>query len=305
MKKIAVLIMVVALLLSACDKKEEKSDCYYRFDDSLGNEVVLEEKPQRVAVLFSSYAEIWTLAKGEMVLTVGDAVTRGFANEGIELADSGAGLKLDLEKLVAADPDFVIVTADLSAQVEAYEMMKEAGVPCAAFREECLDDYLSILKIFADINECPEVYEEYGTKVKKEADEIIASSSGSGPSYLFIRAGSAFNSTKAKTADDHFACVMLDELGGKNIVEAGSILTDELSLEEIIIKDPDLIFIVPQGKEADSRNYIESLFKEDGWNELGAIRQGNVHFLAKELFNYKPNQNWAEAYKTLADILYQ
>ena len=40
MKKIAVLIMVVALLLSACDKKEEKIDCYYRFDDSLGKEVV-------------------------------------------------------------------------------------------------------------------------------------------------------------------------------------------------------------------------------------------------------------------------
>lgn len=305
MKKIIILLLSLTVLLTACTKKDSASTYYYQFKDSLGNEVVLKEKPERVAVLFSSYAEIWSLAKGEIVCSVGDAVKRGFVDSDVELADSGAGLKLDMEKLVAAKPDFVIVTADLSAQLEAYEVMKEAGVACAAFREESLDDYLAILKIFTDINGCPEVYDEYGTNVKKEVEDIIENSFGEGPGYLFIRAGSAFNSTKAKTAEDHFACLMLDELGGRNIVEAGSILTDELSLEEIIIKDPDLIFVVPQGKEEDSKAYIESLFKEDGWKELRAIKEGNVHFLSKELFNYKPNQKWAKAYETLAAILYQ
>ncbi|MDO4500107.1 MAG: ABC transporter substrate-binding protein [Erysipelotrichaceae bacterium] len=306
MKKLLVVLFLGLMVLSGCQKKEEvvNNSYYYSFTDSLGNEVVLEKKPERVAVLFSSYAEIWTLAKGEVVATVGDSVTRGFVKEGVELVNDGAGLKIDNEKLIASNPDFLIVTADLSAQVEAYNMLKDMGVPCAAFREENIDDYLSILKIFTDINECPEVYEEYGVKVKEEADKIISDNKGDGPSYLFIRAGSAFNSTRAKTAEDHFACVMIDELGAKNIVEPGNLLTDELSLEEIVNKDPDIILIVCQGKGNDSQLYMESLLKEDGWKDLKAVLNNNYYFVEKDLFNYKPNQKWAAAYKALADILY-
>ena len=40
------------------------------------------------------------------------------------------------------------------------------------------------------------------------------------------------------------------------------------------------------------------------WNELGAVKNGQVHVLDKHLYNLKPNARWAEAYEELEKILY-
>jgi len=283
----------------------------YTFTDQLGHEITLTEYPEKVAVLFSSYAQIWTEAGGEIAVTVGDSLKRGFAPEDAVLVNDGPGLKFDMEVLVAEQPDFVIVTADFSSQAEASDALNELGIPCAAFREENLEDYLTILKILTDITGHPEIYEEKGLMVQEEIEEIMgglrdepASQTEAAPTYLFIRAGSAFNSTKAKTADDHFACAILDEIGAKNIAEAGELLTEELSLETILMRDPDMILIVPQGDEEAAIAYIDELFSSEGWREIPAVKEGRYTFLEKELYNYKPNSRYAEAYRTLIDIVY-
>ena len=53
---------------------------------------------------------------------------------------------------------------------------------------------------------------------------------------LFIRAGSKYSATKAKTAENNFVCVMLKELGTYNIAENAPVLLDGLSQEEILME---------------------------------------------------------------------
>lgn len=284
----------------------------FTFTDSVGHEITLQAYPEKTAVLFSSYAQIWKESGGFVDVTVGDSVKRGFASEDAILVNDGAGLKFDMELLVESEPDFVIVTADFSSQAEACEALNEMGIPCAAFREENMEDYLSILKIFTDLNGRQDLYEELGIQVRGEINTIRKELKEDlekrgildGPSYLFIRAGSAFNSTKAKTAEDHFACVILDEIGLHNIADDEELLTEELSLETILTKDPDRILIVPQGDEEAVRAYIEELFTSEGWSSINAVQDGRYCFLDKELFNYKPNSRYAEAYCELIDLIY-
>ena len=38
---------------------------------------------------------------------------------------------------------------------------------------------------------------------------------------------------------------------------------------------------------------------------LSAVKGGRCHYLPKELFQYKPNARWAEAYEYLIDLLYE
>mgnify|MGYP002508413396 CR=1 FL=1 len=40
------------------------------------------------------------------------------------------------------------------------------------------------------------------------------------------------------------------------------------------------------------------------WNELDAVKNKQVYFLDKHLYNLKPNARWAEAYETLAEIYF-
>ena len=282
----------------------------YTFTDDSGTEVTLSRQPETVAVLFSSYAEIWTLSGGSVSVTVGESIERGFAAEGTTLVDSGAGKTIDLELLLAAQPDFVIGSADIKAQADACRIMAEAGVPSALFRIDTFEDYLAMLKICTDITGNEAAYHKYGAAVADEIGHIIASvdhylaSHTEERKILFIRAGSQYSATKAKRAPDNFVCTMLDQLGAYNIAHEAAVLLDGLSLEEILLQNPDHIFLTTMGSDAASKAYIEDLFMQDGWNSLEAVKHGNYTFLSRDMFHYKPNARWAEAYACLAELLY-
>lgn len=121
---------------------------------------------------------------------------------------------------------------------------------------------------------------------------------------LFIRAGSKYSATKAKTAENNFVCVMLKELGTYNIAENAPVLLDGLSQEEILMENPDYIFISTMGKEEAARAYMDSVLQEEAWQHLDAVKEGRYAYLPKELFQFKPNKRWGEAYRYLADLLY-
>ena len=110
--------------------------------------------------------------------------------------------------------------------------------------------------------------------------------------------------TKAKTAEDHFACAMLKEMGTYNIAENAPALLDGLSFEEVLSEQPDFIFISTMGKEEAARAYMDSVLVEESWQGLTAVQGGNYAYLPKELFQFKPNARWAEAYRYLAGLLY-
>lgn len=309
-------LLILLMMLSSCSQSDTSApdlpppsaEWTYSFTDSTGNEVTLTKRPETVAVLFSSYAEIWSLAGGTVSVTVGESVERGFVCEDTPLVDSGAGKLIDHELLLAAQPDFVIGSADIEAQADACRVLSSAGIPAALFRVDTFEDYLSMLKICTDITGRTDAYEEHGTTVKSKIEQLMAAVSTHSESgekkILFIRAGSQYSATKAKRAPENFVCTMLDELGTHNIADSAAVLLDGLSLEEILLQDPDYIFLTTMGSEEAARSYINDLFSQDGWRHLTAVKNKQYTFLPKDLFHFKPNSRWAEAYTILADHLY-
>ena len=305
MKKIFSLILIF-VFLSGCAAAQPvlpSNGTFYTFTDATGAQITLPEKPKKTAVLFSSFAQIWTLCGGEIAVTVGESVERQFADSDVLLVDAGAGKSINEELLLAAQCDFVIGSADIPAQVQAIELLRRNGVNCALFSIESFEEYLAVLQIFSSVLENETAYEAYGTAVQAEINQIFENlpTKEQQPTILFIRSGASFSSAKAKTADSHFAAAMLRELGTYNIAEQAAVLTDSLSTEEILIQNPDYIFISAMGDEDASVAYMQSLLQTDAWQQLQAVQQGKVIFLPKDLFQYKPNHRWAEAYRYLAE----
>ena len=292
---------------SAKDDNSESAVLYpYTFEDSSGNSITLSGKPERVAVLFSSFADIWRLSGGECYVTVGESVDRGFAREDVLLVDSGAGKTIDTELLISYEPDFVIVSADITAQADTAALLRSAGIPCAEMRVESFSDYLYMLKICTDINGTAESFTEYGTNLQFRIDDIFSKlpEDEEQKRVLFIRSGSSSSSAKAKTADEHFAARMLEELGVYNIADNADILLDGLSIEEILSEDPDFIFVSTMGDEEAARAYMDSVFESPAWQNLSAVKNHKYYYLPKDLFQYKPNARWYDAYQYLAELLY-
>lgn len=321
--KMLFILMIFFVCFSACSVKEKTTETsknaetneklqesndissfYYSFTDDNGDEVVLNKRPERVAVLFSSFADIWNLAGGTIAITVFESVERGFANSDVILVDNGAGKTINTELLIDAEPDFVICSLDIEAQKETALILKKANIPTACFHVDTFSEYLNMLKICTDITGDSESYEKNGIAVKSQIDTMLANLEGEPKNILFIRASSGASATKAKRAEDHFAAAMLKEIGTYNIAENAPILLDGLSIEEIMMEDPDYIFITTMGKEEAAKEYMNSVLEQETWQSLSAVQKGNYVYLPKDLFQFKPNAKWGEAYKYLIDIVY-
>jgi iron complex transport system substrate-binding protein len=278
----------------------------YTFTDDTGNEVTLTEPPKKVAVLLSSLADLWITAGGSVDITVGETVERGLAPESVLLVDDGAGKTINVETLVSAEPDLVLYSSDLSGQLECADTLSAANIPAAGFAVETFEGYLRGLKIATDILGTPDRYEIYGVQVQERINELTtaAQNQKTQPQILFVRAGSAAKFTKAKTAENHFACAMLDELGTYNIANNAPVLLDGLSTEEVLLSDPDFIFYTTMGDERAAIAYMDSLLADPVWQSMTVVKERRVYQLPKELFQYKPNARWAEAYEYMIALLY-
>ena len=298
----ALLLALILLASCAMPPLEEGADAYYVFTDDTQSTVTLHEKPTRVAVLFSSFADVWKCAGGEVGITVGESIERGFASTDAILVDSGAGKTVNTEALLVADPDFVICSADVASQVKAAELLREHGIATACFRIESFEDYLRVLGICTDITGEEEKYRENGIEVKERIDAMLSSvkEQNRRTDILFVRASAT--SVKAKSSTEHFASLMLSELGAHNIADDTPLLIDGLGGEEILKRNPTHVFVSVMGSEEGAKEALDS---NTVISSLEATQNGRCHVLPKDLFQYKPNARWDEAYLYLIELLYE
>jgi len=302
LRRFASLICTFFLLfsLAACSKSNEKPTGY-RFTDALGNTVTVASC-ERVVAVMGSYAETWMLAGGTLVGVTDDAISERGLDVGTA-AIVGSVKTPNLEEIIAADPDFVILSADIAGHLNLQNPLSDMGISAAFFRVETFSDYLSMLQICTDLTGNTQAYETYGLSVEKEIAAAKTMAEGKDtPRVLFIRAFST--GAKAKGADN-MTGAMLSELGADNLVDQYESLLEDLSMEEIVLADPDHIFITTMGDEMAALDALEQgIMANPAWDGLTAVKNGNVTVLPKALFHYKPNARWGESYQFLAELLY-
>lgn len=320
MKRKLLLLLMAVLLCTGCQQEvkepvlgqeivEEQPETQgYTFTDALGREVTVEN-PKRVAALLGSYADIWYLAGGEVIASADDAWDDFDLPLPEDAVNLGMTKELSLEKLFEANPDFVLASSNTKGNVEWLETLESAGITVAYFEVNDFSDYLNFLKICTDITGRSDLYEKNGLAIAEQIEEVIRCSEGriaqkgEAPTILSLRASSTF--IRAKNSKDNVLGEMLASLGCVNIADHEESLLENLSIEQMILQDPDYIFFIQQGdNEEGTKENINSFIAENpAWSELTAVKEGRVYLLEKELYALKPNDRWAEALENLERIL--
>lgn len=319
MKKIIYFIMICSLCLSVgCGKISnpgEETDqgptsvmeksTEVTFIDDLGREVTVD-RPQRVVCLISSFADIWYLAGGvdQIVATTNATWTYFDLPLREDVVNLGQTKELNLEQLIACEPDFVLASSGTDRNVELESALSEMGITAAYFNVDTFDDYLRMLKICTAITGCTENYKIYGEDVQAQVEAVLTRPDGSHPSVLYIRATGS--SCKVKNSQDSVLGEMLANLDCENIADSDDSLLEQLSIEAILQADPDYIFVILQSADpTDAEAILEStLLSNPAWSSLTAVKEGRYYVLDSSLYNLKPNAKWGIAYEQLADILY-
>lgn len=302
MKKLIIFIITAALLLTGCAKTDGGS-AVYTFTDSQDRTVEVKSF-EKTAVLSGSLAEVWQLAGGELFGITNDAYDGHTLDISEDVKNYGDVKNPSVEGLIADGVDFVVLSGTIANQVKLEETLNSSGITAAYFDVENFEDYLSMLKICTDITGRSDLYAENGEAVRERVEQSVERAKDKEhPKVLLLRSYST--GIKAK-GSDNMTGQMLADLGCENIADSESSLLEELSLEAIVRADPDFVFITTMGEDTEAAiaQYEETLGSNPAWQELTAVKDGRVHILPKDMFHYKPNNRWGEAYEYLEEILY-
>lgn len=311
-KFIPILVMLLGvILLSGCNETKTKQDDVKQevitYTDSLNRTVTFTKKPERVAALLGSFADVWTLSGGTVCAAPEDA----WDDYGLDLKEAvniGGAHSPSLEGVLASNPDLVLASSSTASNVEIKDALEDAGISVIYFDVDCFDDYLKMLKVCTDLTDREDLYEQNGLLVKEKIDSLKAELEKAelgeeDKTILLIRVSSGL--IKAKGSEGTILGEMLSDLGCVNIADSDTSLLENLSVESVIEKEPKHIFVVTMGDDTQKAvDNLDRMMKDNpAWGTLEAVKNNRVHVMDKMSFNLKPNEKWAESYEKIMDIL--
>lgn len=290
----ALCLCLIALLLTSTALAVE-------FIDANGREVSVEN-PQRVVALYGSYGDVWRIAGGTLAGTTSDLPA---GDDGA--AELGSHTEPNMELLFSLDPDFVILSADTAEHQEIAKVLDDANVPYAFFSHQDFLGYMEMVKLFTEITGREDLYqaqvEQVETPILGMIDEAAKLEGDDPPTALLLRAYST--GVRCKGSEGTVAGCILKDMGFVNLADGNSPLAENLSMETILMADPDYIFVTTMGSSTEAAlESMASMFTDNpAWAGLSAVKANRYFVLDKEFFHQHPNARWAEAYEVILNIL--
>lgn len=276
------------------------------FVDACGRSVCVDA-PQRVVALYDSYGDAWLSAGGTLVGTVDSAFGEDGLAEG-DAANLGSHTTPSMELLFSLEPDFVLLSTAVPAQEEIGAMLAQANVPCAYFDTPDWRSYMEMMRLFTSLTGHEELYQRQLERVQQPIEALMAGAAQNEAHFqkttaLLLRVNSV--SVKAKNSETTVAGNILRDMGFVNIADGDSALCESLSMESILVADPDWIFLITGGSdtEAAMNNLAATLTDNPAWGTLTAVREGRFIVLDRDLFHFHPNERWAESYAFIANLI--
>lgn len=285
------------------------------FTDASGRgRIEITKAPASTAVLYASLTTLWYEAGGTASGCIGSAAARELYAEmigrditldpGMEvLSTSAAAKNWNLETILSAAPDLIIVSTAMNGYATVAPAAEAAGIPVIAVEYNDFADYLKWFKVFCHLAGHPERWESVALAA---LDAVMATldaiPSGEPPAVLALFAGS--ESLQADTPATVLG-EMLTRVGARNVIDVAAGDRVEVNLEQITAADPDVILILCHGSvEQAEAKIAASVGGSPVWQALRAVQAGNVHYLERGLFHNKPNRRFSLAYEKLTEILY-
>lgn len=259
----------------------------------------------RVVAVTRSIADLWILSGGALVGATDDAIE--YFGLGSETTSIGTISKPNLEAIVALDPDLIVFSEELSIHEELAKQLETQNFEVMRVSVESFEDYTSIMQELTGATGRDDLYQQHVANVSAAVDDVRQQATASVAELAGKRSFLALlvSATKNKVLkDDYFACEIFRDMGLTNVATDNSPL-DDLSLEAIVAADPAYIFVIPRGKEDEAQSsYEEAFASQPVWQSLPAVAEGRLWQLPKDLFQYKPNARWAEAYEHVLELIH-
>jgi len=227
-------LLTIALVLTACTPTEQTSPQYF-FDD-LGRLVAINGTPQRIISLAPSNTEIlFALGLGDKV--VGVTMYCDYPPEALEKEKVGGYVTPDIEKIVALNPDLILVA--YGTPMEVINTMVGLGLTVFGIKTTDLADLLNDIRRIGEITdkevEAQALTSEMASNIEAIAD---ATSELENRPKVFYIVGHEPSLWTAGSGT--FIHELIEKGGGVNTCQNITGYS-EISIEYVLARDPEII----------------------------------------------------------------
>lgn len=303
---------LLALTLAACtpqnaatsSSQQKSNGTYAEITDDLGRKITLTEKPQRVVVLATSLMNFSDAVDGDLVgrptvMAEGEKAPARYEN----VPEMGAVYNASIEKILSVKPDLVFASS--TQHQKLIPLLEQNNIPVIALKTKTYDDVKRNMTIMGQVYGKEDVAKQKLDAMDKQIQAIVAKVPDKNVKLAILHATPSHVTVEGNKT---IAGCVADIIGFNNVV-ADDIPdgTERVpySMESLIQKDPDYIFITSMGKVEKIQNRLkQDVEGNSSWQTLRAVQQGHVIILPENLFLLNPGFSYPDAVKYMVQAIY-
>jgi iron complex transport system substrate-binding protein len=241
--------------------------------DDEGTAVDVAAEPEKIVSLTPATTEIlFALGAGDRVVATDDG--SDYPEEAVALPDVATFSSVDVEKVVALEPDLVLAGGLGFTPADAISRLRDLDVPVVVVYAPSVEGVLKDIELIGTATGTTDTATTLTTQMRSDMDAIsdaVATQSPKPRTFYDVGYDDTTGAIYAPAADS-FLAEMVTMAGG-DVITTGDPNTYELPLETLIEKDPQLIVL---GTNPFYSPTPDAVAARRGWDALTAVRDDAI-----------------------------
>ncbi len=231
--------------------------------DDLGDSLRVGPPYRRIVSLDPTMTEIlFAIGAGDKM--VGRSHWDAWPSAALKLPDLGPGIRPSVEAVLASRPDLVLLYASQDNRA-ATARLRAAGVETGAFRVDQIDAFRRVTPILGQLSGDTTQARLAVDTVNRSLERVRAATAGRRRPKVVIP---AWDTPLVVIGGGSFVSQLVTIAGGDNVYGASLERSPQVTIEDVVRRDPDVILTGPDRRE----RYLT----HPRWKALRAVRAGRV-----------------------------
>lgn len=274
MNKIFIIALtLVALVLAGCGANPAAPPAMptsaavfpLTLQDDVGTQVTLKAEPRRIVSLAPNHTEtLFALGLGERVVGVTEYCN--YPPEATTKQKIGGYADINLEQVVALQPDLVLASTLHMAQV--VPALRERGLTVFVAEPDSVLDTLDTIVTIGRITGKEAEAQTLTAQMQSRIEAVQAKVKNAPRPKVFWELGAELYTA----GPGSFINDLITMAGGENIAASTGQPWPQMSVEAIVLQDPDVIILA-------DHNYgetIDTVKQRPGWANIRAVKEGRI-----------------------------
>ena len=288
------LALLLPVLLLSCTPEQESPPEAGAFIDALGRHYAPDEMPRRIVSLSPAVTEIlFAIGAGELLVGVTEHCNYPAAARQLTSVGGFAGITVSVEQIRALEADLVILSADMHSRIVL--LLDSLGIPSFAVEPGNFSEVYGVIALLGELSG----FEANAEKVIADMKATIAAVQESlrgrpQPAVLWVLSEEPLMSAGGQT----FISEAISLAGGRNVFAGLSQQWPLISLEQVLIQNPDWVLL---GSDMSGGDF--PVLRNPLWQNFPAVREGRIAFVDGDLL-YRYGPRLADAVALIAEIIH-